>query len=235
MKNISRLFLLPALLFALPLAAADPAPEPTPTIKPLIDAQQKQAGDKPAAAPAAPVKLNGDNKEIVTRVEEYFNSIRTLKAEFMQTLSNGSNTNGTLFIKRPGKMRLEYAPPNRDLLVSDGLFVHAWDSQAKTSSSVPLGRSLADIILRDPLKLSGDIAVKEIRQFPNMIEIDIVQANDPSMGLITLEFQDSPLQLKNWRVKDGQGAQTRVSLYNEQVNQDIPSGTFAYKNPNFGR
>jgi outer membrane lipoprotein-sorting protein len=233
MKNISRLFLVPALLLALPLVAEE-TPGPQPTIQPLIDAQQKKALNK-NPAPAAPAKLSEDNQQIITRVEEYFNSIRTLKAEFMQTLTNGNTTNGTLFIKRPGKMRLEYAPPNRDLLVSDGLFVHAWDSQAKTSSSVPLGRSLADIILRDPLKLSGDISVKEIRQFPSMIEIDIVQTGDPSMGIITLEFQDSPLQLKNWRVKDGQGMQTRVSLYNEQVNQDLPSGTFAYKNPNFGR
>src|SRR5262249_5274609 len=149
----------------------------------------KQSEQKNAPV-AVPGKLNPDSRETITRVEDYFNSIRTLKAEFMQTLSDGSTTNGTLFIQRPGKMRLEYAPPNRDLLVADGLFVHAWDSQAKTSSSVPLGRSLADIILRDPLKLSGDIAVKDVRNLPGMIEIDIVQVNDPSMGLITLELQD---------------------------------------------
>jgi outer membrane lipoprotein-sorting protein len=211
------------------------APQAQPSVKPLMDAQQKPDAAPAPTANGKAAPLTEQDKATIARVESYLNSIHTLKAEFMQTLSDGSTTNGTFALKRPGKMRLEYSPPNRDLLVADGLFVHAWDSQAKTSSSVPLGRSLADIILRDPFKLSGDINVTAVRYFPQMIEVDVVQKNDPSMGMITLEFQDNPLALRNWRVRDGQGAQTRVALVNEQTNIDLPSSTFAYKNPNFGK
>ncbi|HVY13293.1 MAG TPA: outer membrane lipoprotein carrier protein LolA [Alphaproteobacteria bacterium] len=230
MKNILCLSIALA-AFSLPALAEDIMPTgPQVAVAPLA----AERPDGPASAPAVSNGRSEQDQQTIARVQDYLNNIRTLKAEFMQTLSNGSTTNGTLFIKRPGKMRLQYAPPNRDLLVADGTFVHAWDSQAHTSSSVPLGRSLADIILRDPLKLSGDIRVKEVRYYPQMLEIDITQANDPASGTLTLELQDNPLQLKNWRVKDGQGVMTRVSLYNEQVNQDIPGSTFAYKDPSFG-
>ncbi|MBI3419047.1 MAG: outer membrane lipoprotein carrier protein LolA [Proteobacteria bacterium] len=228
MKNIPALLVLALCALTLPLHAEAPAPQPT--IKPLT--AEKTDSDEDAQKKAA--ALSAEDRETISRIETYFNTIHTLRAEFMQTLSDGNTSTGTLSIRRPGKMRLEYTPPNHDLLVADGLFVHAWDSQAKTSSSVPLGRSMADIILRDPLKLSGDVDVKEIRYFPEMIEVDIVQSDDPASGILTLEFQDKPLQLKNWRVKDGQGTQTRVALYNEQVNQDIPSSTFVYRDPNFG-
>lgn len=233
MQNTPLLALILALGLSTVAHAEDiPVTGPQPTIAPLAGAKTEPAAPLTASTPG---ELNDADKANIARVEQYFNGIKTLKADFMQTLSDGSSSNGTLFIKRPGKMRLQYAPPNKDLLVSDGLFVHAFDSKANTSSSVPLGRSLADVILRDPLKLSGDVAVKQIRTYPGMMEVDITQANDPASGSLTLELQDNPLQLRSWRVKDASGAQTRVALSNEQFNQNIPGSNFAYRDPNFGR
>jgi outer membrane lipoprotein-sorting protein len=174
-------------------------------------------------------------EETIQRLEDYFNNIHTLQADFTQTLSDGNVRRGELFISRPGKMRLEYAPPVKDLLISDGLFVHAWDASAKTSSSVPIGTSLADIILRDNLKLSGDVKVTDIRYYPNMLEVSLVQKESPQTGTLTLEFEDNPLRLRNWRVIDAQGVETRVALSNEQTEVKIPSRLFVFRAPNFGR
>lgn len=188
-----------------------------------------------AQKPTIKTKLNGDDHTQLKRLETYFNSIRTLKANFTQTLADGRMSKGVIYLSRPGKMRLEYAPPSKDLLVADGSFVHVWDSSANASSSVPLGTSLADVILRDKFTFGGDITVTEMRYYPSMMEVSLVQTDSPASGTLTLEFQDNPLKLRNWRVVDAQGMETRVSLSNDEVNAKIPASTFYYRDPGFGK
>ncbi len=237
-----------AFIVALPFAAhavdvtdgmvmpATPAPAPTndqPDAEVGIDAAQ--LNKKPEATRTVTgAELDSRDKGRLRGVEDYFNSIKTLKADFTQTIPDGRQAHGTIYLKRPGKMRLEYAPPNKDLLVADGEFVHVWDSSAKNSSSVPLGTSLADVILRDQFKFSGDIKVTKVNYFPSMLEVTVVQSDNPSAGSLTLEFEDNPLKLRNWRVVDATGQETRVALAHEEINQDIPSDKFYYRDPAFG-
>jgi outer membrane lipoprotein-sorting protein len=47
----------------------------------------------------------------VKAVEAYLNSIRTLKARFVQTAHDGTEAEGVFLLKRPGRMRFDYAPP----------------------------------------------------------------------------------------------------------------------------
>ncbi len=217
------------LVLAPPLGAEEPAPSgPRPAVTPLI-APKTGGKDESKAAHAA------RDRATIARVETYLNELRSLRADFTQTLPDGRITRGKLVLKRPGRMRLEYAPPHRDLLVADGLFIHAWDSRAKTSSSVPLGQSLADIILRDPFTFSGDITVTAVHYYPSMLEIDVTQAGNPDAGMMTLEFEDNPLVLRNWRVTDAQGLTTRVALSNAQANVEVPSSTFLFDPPRKGR
>ena len=43
----------------------------------------------------------------VPELEKYFNSIRTMKARFVQSNPNGSVVQGTLYLRRPGRMRAD--------------------------------------------------------------------------------------------------------------------------------
>ena len=60
-------------------------------------------------------------------VEKYINSIRTLKARFVQSNPNGSVVQGTLYVRRPGRMRFEYDAPSQLKIVADGYQVTMWD------------------------------------------------------------------------------------------------------------
>ena len=53
-------------------------------------------------------------------VEKYFNSIRTLQARFVQNNPNGWVVQGTLYLRRPGRMRFEYDAPSQLKIVADG-------------------------------------------------------------------------------------------------------------------
>ncbi len=60
-------------------------------------------------------------------------------------------------------MRFQYDPPAPFLLVAGhGLLVFN-DSQLEQTSNIPLGRTPLGLLLRDNLKLSGDITVTRSR------------------------------------------------------------------------
>ena len=92
-----------------------------------------------------------DVKTLAAAVDEHYNHLHSLQAQFTE-LYRGSGIerteSGTLWLKKPGKMRWEYRSPREKLFVSDGK--DAWfyvpaDHQARKTAA----RKLDDI--RSPL------------------------------------------------------------------------------------
>lgn len=185
-----------------------------------------------AAAPAA--QLSERDRADVARVERYLNDIKTLRSDFVQAADDGGLARGTFYMSRPGKMRLEYASPSRDYIVSDGWFVFYWDSELKQQSSTPLGSTLADLILRENLKLSGDVTVTRVDRRPGVLEVTVVETKEPGKGRLTLVFEDEPLRLRKWRVLDAQGLTTEVSLQNPQLDVPLDRRLFVFVDPSVG-
>src|SRR6202142_4291794 len=100
-----------------------------------------------AASPALDVHA------IAQAVDNHYNHLQTLQAEFTETYSGAGierTESGSLWLKKPGKMRWEYRSPKEKLFLSDGK--DAWfylpeDRQLRRSSA----RKLDD--LRAPLGL----------------------------------------------------------------------------------
>src|SRR4029079_11503560 len=100
-------------------APVQPRPQPrtqpaTPTITP--QGGTPQGGPAPNAAPAA---VSGGDQAEVARIEQYLNSIRTMRSRFVQVGSDGT-ARGTFYLSRPGKLRLEYESPVTILLIANG-------------------------------------------------------------------------------------------------------------------
>jgi outer membrane lipoprotein carrier protein len=99
-----------------------------------------------AAASSAP-----DVHALAQAVDNHYNHLRTLQAEFTETYRGAGlerTESGTLWLKKPGKMRWEYHSPEQKLFLSDGK--NAWlylpaDRQVRKTSV----RKLDD--LRSPL------------------------------------------------------------------------------------
>src|SRR5665213_468536 len=54
----------------------------------------------------------------LNRVQDYMNNIHTLQSRFEQVSNDGGVATGTIYLSRPGKMRVEYDPPVPILLVA---------------------------------------------------------------------------------------------------------------------
>ena len=104
-----------------------------------------------ALAAGSAAGLQPDLRLIAHKVDEHYNHLRTMQAEFTETYRGAGlerEEAGTLWLKKPGKMRWEYRSPTEKLFVSDGK--EAWfylpaDKQVRKTEA----RKLDD--LRSPL------------------------------------------------------------------------------------
>jgi outer membrane lipoprotein-sorting protein len=166
-----------------------------------------------------------------TAIEAYLNGISTLRAHFVQESGDSQNVSGTFFLKRPGRLRFEYDPPMTDFIVSDGTFIHYYDGQMKQDSSAPVSQSLADFFLRRNIRLSGDISVNGIERKDGLLQVTLVETQDPQSGALTLMFSENPLQLQKWQTVDAQGVVTTVALSETQFGITLKNNLFYYYDP----
>lgn len=168
----------------------------------------------------------------IQKAERYLQSLKTAKARFTQTTSDGPQLTGDFYLSRPGKLRFQYDAPLKDYIVADGAFIYFYDGDINEQSNAPIGQTLADFILRSNIRLTNDdLNIKRIMHVDNMVQITIEQKTDPDAGSITLGFQKKPFQLKKWRVVDAVGSVTEIELTNLQTGIKFPSSLFAFFAP----
>src|SRR5581483_6099705 len=63
------------------------------------------------AAPPRPAALTPQDQADVKRVQDYLNGIHTLQSRFQQFSPEGGVSAGTIYLQRPGKMRIVYDEP----------------------------------------------------------------------------------------------------------------------------
>jgi len=103
------------------------------------------------SAPVWAADAASDIKSLAAAVDAHYNHLRSLEAEFTEVYRGSGmdrTESGTLWLKKPGKMRWEYRSPKEKLFVSNGK--DAWfyvpdDRQARKTEA----RKLEDI--RSPL------------------------------------------------------------------------------------
>ena len=124
--------------------------------------------------PAIAANPTLDVHAIAQAVDDRYNHLQTLQAEFTETYRGAGierTESGSLWLKKPGKMRWEYRSPKEKLFLSDGK--DAWfylpgDRQVRRSSvkklddlRSPLGFLLGKTQLEkelDGLSLASDVA-----------------------------------------------------------------------------
>src|SRR4051812_497678 len=114
---------------------------------------------RPAAAQAG---FSTQDRADIAGAEAWLNNLRSLKARFLQIAQNGAAAEGTAWIVRPGRMRFEYDPPEPLLLVaSHGQFFY-YDKAMKQATTLPLSATPLGLLLRDNLRLAGEVTVSRV-------------------------------------------------------------------------
>lgn len=185
----------------------------------------------PAAMVGAPKSARADLSDQdmadVARIEQYMDNIITMQARFQQVEPDGKISRGNIYLRKPGRLRVEYDPPVPILLVADGGLLSYYDRDLDELKQMPLQQSSAWFLVRYPIKLTDGITVSHVDRSPGGLQISLYQTDEPDAGSVSLVFVDNPLQLTQWTVTDGQNKEVRVGLADVQVGIDVPNDKFA--------
>jgi outer membrane lipoprotein-sorting protein len=162
----------------------------------------------------------------VPQIEQYFNSMRSLKARFVQSNPNGSVVQGNLYVRRPGRMRFEYDPPSQLKIVADGMQVTMWDNATRDFGQWPIGWTAASFLVKDPLSLSGDLTVEKLERVNGLIEATMSQTRRPQEGKVIVRLSENPLLLRGWTIIDNRGNRVTVSLSDMQTGLQLADSLF---------
>ncbi|MDE7547350.1 outer membrane lipoprotein carrier protein LolA [Acetobacter fabarum] len=174
----------------------------------------------------APARLSAADKAWVARIEQELNHSLTFKARIQQVDAEGKRTTGTVWMKRPGQMRLAYDPPSPLLLVANQGKVVFRDSQLDQTTVIPMDRTPLGLLLAPHVSLSDGVIITAFRHEAGLVAVKLVRTASPGDGSLTLVFYETPLALRSWSVLDAQGRETRVTLFDVHPGADIPASMF---------
>ncbi len=175
--------------------------------------------------------LSNDDRRIVRQVESYLNTIRTLTARFVQVESNGWIAEGTLHLQRPGKLRSEYAPPHRFLIISTGRMLIVYSGKTDQVTHLPMSVSPAAFLLGRRVDLSRKVSVTKLARRAGAYVLTVVPRGGGAAGTLHLTFSRRPLRIKEWTVLDAKGKTTRIVLLDPKFDAPIDPVKFLFQKP----
>ena len=184
---------------------------------------------------ALPLTSMAQNPADLLRISNYLNGLGSLEGNFVQVGPDGDLSEGTFYLRRPGRMRFEYEPPNRALIIADGVWVGVCDPQIQTVDRFPLSETPLDLLLRDRVDLRNEGAVQSIERSAGQLRVKAIDPDAADQGSITMVFADNPLELRQWIVVDNQGLTTTVALSETRANVKLGGELFFIDDENCDR
>ena len=175
-----------------------------------------------------PANLSPQDQQDVARVEQYLNDLTSVQARFQQYSAAQGLVFGKIYLRRPGRLRVQYDPPSQVILVADGIALSYYDAELNNLNQVPLNLSPMWFLLKDKVKLTGgDVTVTSFKRAPGALEIGLVQTDEPDAGSVVLDFGDHPLELRQWTITDNKNQQVQVGLYDARFGVQLANELFA--------
>ena len=170
--------------------------------------------------------------------ERFFNEINTFEARFGQVVLDDNLTpvddgQGTVWIKRPGLFRWNYAPPDAQEIVGDGerVWLHDIDLEQVTvrNQADALGRTPA-ILLAGSADLASTYAIEDIGTQGEVDWVNLIP-EDPESGFteVRIGFEDRRLRLME--LIDTLDQRTRISFVDLKENLPLADEIFEFVPP----
>ena len=159
----------------------------------------------------------------LSNISDYINGLKMVEADFEQVNSDGSIDAGKLYIRRPGKMRLEYEAPNNALVIAGAGSVAIFDDKTKNGPTIfPLKKTPLNLLLKKDVNLMEN---KMISEHTEKNENTFIVVQDPerlSQGKIEMVFSNQPILLESWTITNQSNQKTKIMLNNLHEVARIP-------------
>ena len=156
-------------------------------------------------------------------IKDHLGDIRTLQARFSQTDHMGEIMTGDLFLKKPGKIRFSYDPPNYLQIVSKQQAILIFDP--KNSGTGPLTYPLSYTPLGFLIKNDLSSLIGENDQSFELNNLIFLKIRNPQYQL-SIEFNKNPVSIIGWEFKNQMGEMIKIRLKDIRKNNYISEEIF---------
>ncbi|MFQ5437251.1 MAG: outer membrane lipoprotein carrier protein LolA [Paracoccaceae bacterium] len=164
----------------------------------------------------------------VGAISTFLNDLTTAKGGFTQINPDGTISTGTLYIRRPGRIRFEYDPPDPALVLAGGGTVAIFDGKSnEPPQQFPLKKTPLSVILRANVDLEKSNLITDHRSDDLTTTITAQDPERPEIGYIELVFTADPVELRQWVITDENGSQTTVILGDMETGVKINAALFS--------
>lgn len=150
-------------------------------------------------------------------LSQYLNGLTTVQAQFTQINPDGTLSTGKILIKRPGKIRFEYDPPNNALVMASAGALAIFDPKGNPQpESYPLNKTPLGLILDKNIDLERANMVVGHAYDGTATQVSVQDPQHPERGRMDLFFTGPTPELRQWVVHNENGEQTIVVLNDMQ-------------------
>jgi outer membrane lipoprotein carrier protein len=194
-----------------------------------------------AAVPLAQPKETAE--QLAARIQARYDTIRDFEADFVQTYQGGllrtkTTEQGTVAIKRPGRMRWVYTKPERKEFVSNGERIYSYIPRDKQVivSPMPAGDQTTPALF---LTGRGHLVRDFHAEFtavpgaaPGSVGLKLVPKRaDPEFEWLMVTVNPSTLRLQQLIALDRQGGQSSFTFTNLKENRNLSDKIFDFQIP----
>lgn len=175
--------------------------------------------------------LSDANRADLARIETYLNGLGTMQSRFVQANPDGTHSEGTMYLQRPGKLRFEYDPPDPYLIITHGKWFIYVDKELEEATYLPVDKTPAYFIVKKDIKFGDKLRVASFQNADKVFRVEVEQVDEPDSGRVMMVFTDAPLQLRKWQIVDSQGNLTDTTLINPNFDVPLNEDLFEYDGP----
>ena len=164
---------------------------------------------------------------MVLQINEYLNRLSDLNGRFLQVNPDDGRQKGKFYIKRPGRIRFDYAPPSLQVIISDGDYLSIEDRDINTVDRYPLENTPFRILLAKDVNILRDAIIKTVTETDEETSVTMIDRKGKAIGQIELFFNKNPeFELREWKVTDSSGQTTQVILSHLDYEKKIDGKLF---------
>ena len=178
---------------------------------------------------------------LIEKAQRTYQAMASFQSDFTQEdRTPGAapmTASGTLSYRKPGRMRWEYAPPNEQLLVTDGKTVWLYDPLLESVTE----QALKEVTEGTPLKfllgagnLTSDFDCRALTLPPGtedkLTYVELVPHTPiPALAFLQIGVRPDSARIEAFRMVDTQGGERWVRLANIKAGVSLPEGRFVFE------
>jgi outer membrane lipoprotein carrier protein len=182
-----------------------------------------------------------DATAIVDAIQKQYDTTDTFQARFIQKsylkiLGQSQKAEGSVSIKKPGKMKWDYKAPDRQILVSNdqGLWLYLPDEKQVTKMKVQniYSSNTPALFLAGRGKLTKSFTIGKVTEESGLYVVELIPRDKAqNLSKMVLLANKKNYQITGSRVYDNLGNKTEMLFSNIRTNPSLEKKLFQFEVP----